>query len=261
MKDQEPKRYPRRWILKRAIETGLVLTSAEVILDKNRKDEDRTRNYHESNGALWENRIQTDDEYAVYKPAITEQLENPLEVKYFSGSIVGAAYDITGSISDKTLLELSAGGVVGNFLFSYLLKNEGLSVNGKFGIGAFLAARVVDVISTLENAKHMENPKFKEYGLDNYFYEQNRMLPASPSQVDVIAGNIKDLPLVVPLAYAAPFAGRTYMGLVPGITINNLKIAQTIGMGINIGDSVKNMISEGKNQDDIFRYLNAFSKV
>lgn len=125
----------------------------------------------------------------------------------------------------------------------------------------YIAGRVADRYSTYRASKLFEDPRFRDYGLDNEWHESNSSLPLHPSRKDL--SNKKTLLTEIALGVGtaiAPFAG--YALGVGGIIVseNNRAVFNQIKKGLEIGDQVEKMISEGSTDEDIRRYLSSLIK-
>lgn len=183
-----------------------------------------------------------------------------LKVKYFAGEVVEAAHRVTAINRSAVISGLIGGYFVGDGLGSFILRNYSDNINRKIGAGSGVAGKIIDYISTYIAAKHIEDSRFKEYGLDTYFYEQNFLHSPHPSAKELLTRGTLFAALMAYASWNFPFIGRGYLGMTPAIALNNGNIAQKIVYSFEFGNQVEALISRGKNEQQIRSYLKGIGK-
>ena len=183
-----------------------------------------------------------------------------MKTKDFSEEIIMATNSAKGkNIKKKHAQIISAI----SFGVSYLATRDfqGNPLYHLSGPIAYIAGKLADYYSTYQTAKLFEDPRFSDYGLDNGWYESNSSLPLHPSQKDLSDKRVLPAEIVLGIGTAiVPFAGY---GLGVGGLIayeNNKAVVNQIKKGLEIGDHVERMISEGSADEDIRKYLSSLTK-
>ncbi len=178
-----------------------------------------------------------------------------LKVKYFAEEIVEAANRVTAINSSAVISGLIGGYFFGDALGGFILHNYSDLANRKIGAGTGVSGKIIDYLSTHIAVKQTEEPRFKEYGLDTYFYEMNFLHSPHPSTKELITRGTVITALMAYVSWVFPFIGRGYLGMTPAIAVNNVNIGKQILSSLELGDKVKAMISQGKDEQDITFYL------
>ncbi len=243
----------------RTLETGILGT---VMLHggKDRTKSQRQANEEEAAAALNPTiNIEVGEDENGRDVLIEPRIENekkPLEVRYFAGEIAYTAFEITDAESEASLIKnMAVGALANNVGIAYLLKNSSYLLNMGAGAVTAATARTVDIISTAVYAKHTSDTRFTEYGINNYTFETSEQLSVHPSSNEVLSKGLRGLPVVGLIGFFVPFVGRGYAGASPFIAMHNLRAAHAIGKSFEIGDKVKSLISEGKDQNYIRDFL------
>ncbi len=199
----------------------------------------------------------TEEEREKRKLEAEYALENGLnlEVKYFAEPIVHASDRIAPTRNVENLLGTIAGWYAGDALGSYILRKYPRKTDGVVGTVGIMTGKAVDFISTYVAAKTLDDPRFKEYGLDVFYAEQNPFFSSNPSQKEVIVKSSVLYMLSAFAGYHQPWIGRGYVGASPFIARNNLAVAQQITTNLELGDGVKNIILNGGNRETIENFL------
>lgn len=124
---------------------------------------------------------------------------------------------------------------------------------------AFVVNRVVDIGISMKVAKEMEDPRFKEYGLDKVYYEMSPLLKKSPRVKDYLKSELLLLNVALG-ALAFTFAPNLGYGLgagTPQTYLNNRNIRKQIILSKNMGDAVKSRIREGDSRPNILSFLSS----
>lgn len=196
--------------------------------------------------------------------AVKEAEENlakgRLKVKYFAEDIVKAANMVTAINNNALISGLIGGYFLGDGIGSFMLRNYSKNSNRKIGAASGVAGKIIDYISTYIAVKQVEDPRFKEYGLDTYFYEQNFFHSPHPSAKELVTRGTLFAALMAYVSWNFPFIGRGYLGMTPAIALNNGNVAKKIFYSFEFGNRVEAMISQGKNEQQIKSYLKWIGK-
>ncbi len=231
------RRAALKWIGGRLVETGALVGMNAVMLGNS------------SSSPMYEERPVAD------KVASLPKIEN-LQVRHFSGEIIMTAYDILSEKDNPTVLKAVLGSFFGNFAIAYLLRNNLEKTNKLVGSGSFIVGKAIDIASTITFARYHSDPRFFEYGLDQYFSEANPWVGKHPDVADLIRFSVLTMPATAFAGYKFPFIGRSYLGASAFIAEHNTRGAYFVGLSIDMGDQVKRFISEGRDGEFIINYLN-----
>lgn len=186
----------------------------------------------------------------------TIESQKSLEVRYFAREILDAGREIVGSLPHTTFLAKSTiGCFFGNVGIGLISLGQKELFSKKVGILTVNGARVVDVLSTFAFTQYMADPRFKEYGFDNFMKEQSPIMSETPTPDEIFWKNIPMQLLITGLSGFRPLLGRLYLGFVPAISENNTLGANTIKKCLDLGDDVKKLIASGVSPDKIRFFL------
>ena len=123
-------------------------------------------------------------------------------------------------------------------------------------IGCMTVNRLCDDYSTLDFITLMEDPRFIEYGFNQYFAETNKRLGYRPGRYDLISKRtlFEDLGMIC-ISVLVPPVGIAFGFSAPVIYANNTSISNTIAIGYRIGDQVKEKIKESWADQQIKEYI------
>ena len=200
------------------------------------------------------------DTYQILKESeerLREEGYVPSEVKDFALDIVFSSRKIVSAFSDPLNLRAIAGYYSGNTIINYL-EGEEISDVVDRGIGAVAlpVANAIDLESTINFAAPMQDPRFKEYGLDKYLGEQSILYGEHPDPEDIRRTRSQLQPFLIAFGFAIPALGRGYLGGSPFIALDNADYRRIIEKSIELGDGVKMVLGNGGNPQDVNDYLN-----
>lgn len=128
------------------------------------------------------------------------------------------------------------------------------------GLG-FLVNRIIDLSTSVQVAREMEDPRFREYGFDNIYFEHNSFVNRNPSVKDFI--NLRNVTLnliaLISCLYWPNF-GYGLTAITPQTFLNNRNIRKQIRLSKNISDKLKEMLQEGKSDEDVRLFLSELTK-
>lgn len=189
------------------------------------------------------------------------EVDRSLKTKYFARDIYVTSKLITDNTGNNDIVLAITGALASNVAISYLLRNHPGLVNKSVGSLTAFSARTVDIMSTLAFAKYFNDPRFREYGLDNYFFEANPTIGKHPSERKVaLIGGITAL-VAGYAGWKLPWAGRNFIGSVPFLAHSNYRGAHAIKSSLEIGDQVEELIQLGKDRDYIVNFLQSMRPV
>ncbi len=119
-----------------------------------------------------------------------------------------------------------------------------------------LTGRALDEYSTIVFSRTMQDPRFKEYGLDKFFGEQNAILPIHPKKSDILnLENLSREALVVGLGTVCIPLGMAIGTLGLDAFFHNLRGNYLMHVAMDIGDQVKHRLAHGHTEGQIMEYL------
>lgn len=180
-----------------------------------------------------------------------------MHVKDFSEQISTAAAENSEGreINEKIVI---ASALITSFVSNGLTAN--LYLNPIFhasGALIYTINRIADKYSTYQTCKLTEDSRFKNYGLEKYFYESNKILGRNPSRREYLHNKKKALIEVaggIAAAILPPF-GYGISSVTPFVYENNWAIKNQIAKSMEIGDDVGKMIDGGLTWQDVNYYL------
>ncbi len=238
LKPSDAKR--RRDMLQWAIQGGVMTLTLEVVQ------------------AIGTPRVQMEyKSQATQEQEATTAIENggKLEPWYFAKDMRDASVRIVNFNSTLNTAEMLAGAFTGTAIGGYLLNYHPAIVNRFIGVASMATGRTLDIISTAMAAIEIADPRFTEYRLGPYFFEQSPTLSAHPSVIDLLTQNSLISIILLGSGFAAPTLGRFYLGISPALFENNHEVAKVVGIALQLGDEVKKMIQAGKKPDEIKDFL------
>ena len=118
---------------------------------------------------------------------------------------------------------------------------------------------IVDALSTLPAVEKIQDQRFREYGFDEFFYEGNALVKPHPTVEDITRNTCFTAPLLGGLTYVYPPAVGFYIPSLLPLAGNNLRNKDIMTKGYVLGDKVKEMIEQGKSEEDINRFLDSYA--
>ncbi len=182
-----------------------------------------------------------------------------IDVATFANDIAEASSRLHDDTDQTTLANIGmaiGAWFSGDAMGGYLLRNASARTNRLLGAEGLIWGKLIDLYSTYVFAIHMEDPRFKEYGLDYCYKEANFIMPQNPTRADVIKYGIGFVAASAISGWAIPSIGRGYVTASPFIAKNNFLIAAEIKTSMDIGDQIKKGLESGLSADDINKYLN-----
>jgi hypothetical protein len=147
---------------------------------------------------------------------------------------------------------------LGDALGGYLLRGYSKLANRNIGLSSAVIGRVVDIASTFATLRAIKDPRFKEYGLDDFIFELNTQTSPHPSPYQVIEDTALQSGAICAASWIFPFLGRGYLTVSPLIAANNVTVASLIYHALDIGDKVKKLVKDGKNDKEIKEFLRQY---
>jgi hypothetical protein len=123
-------------------------------------------------------------------------------------------------------------------------------------MAATFFGRLSDNYSTTRVISVSQDPRFREYGFNKYFFEGNLVLEIHPDAKYMLRPRnmITEL-LTLGLSYISPIAGaRVATGSFFAYS-NNRRIEEILNACYQIGDRVKEKIQSGYSHEQIIRHL------
>ncbi|MBR9704114.1 hypothetical protein GOV12_01775 [Candidatus Pacearchaeota archaeon] len=116
--------------------------------------------------------------------------------------------------------------------------------------------RTVDIYSTREAGKRMQDPRFEEYGFNQFIMELSPRSKSNkppnfrePNQIAMDLG-------ILAISYFIPTIGFALGAMTPTIYLNNMGVARTLDISYAIGDKIKEMLANDATNNEISTYLN-----
>lgn len=192
---------------------------------------------------------------------------NPLKVKYFVNDIIATAHELSG-ISERKIVIASLATFYGGFcaqrIYSQFTNGKAGSWgmegnhtinNRKVAAATTVSASLWDSYTTVQFARVFGNPKFREYGLDSYYFEANDSLSEHPHPIEVIVSAVPYVLVAGALGFGLPAAGMGTTAALGYVGYNNLRGKETMLLAFSLGDQVEKRIAEGKTSGQIKEYL------
>jgi hypothetical protein len=188
-----------------------------------------------------------------------------MEVKDFSEKIYDAAKKNTGGRTFNNLTRYLVGaGVIATEVFALRNFKDSLLLNPFYhgsGAIAFATGSIADDHISDKTFELFNDPRFKEYGFERLWREENGTLPSHPTKKEASSRKQKTLKIIggIVSTVIPPF-GHTMLAMSALAYENNYTANKRIEMGFEIGDEVDKMIKIGKSEDDIKIYLESLIK-
>ena len=186
-----------------------------------------------------------------------------MEVKDFSQKIVTAAEkNSRGRYIEKEkylsgFTGLATGFVSGLTTFQFW----GLPIYHVSGLLSYLCGWIPDNLTTYRATKLFSDKRFREYGLENNYFEGHFLLPKHPSWKHLFFNKKVLLDIAVAISSTViPVLGYGYGIGVSWISESNWALGNELKKALEIGDDVKKMIEDGSTKDDVMAYLESLYK-
>lgn len=183
------------------------------------------------------------------------EAHDALQTKYFAEDIVNTAVRTAEVDETEDHFKVLLGFFTGTAVGGYILDQYPAKIKKLIGLASAGGARFIDELSTLVASVQLADPRVKEYGLDVYFFEESPLSPPTLTPGEALKESIIAFPLITAGGAILPQFGTGYAGMAPFIGKSNLEVASLIGQSLKLGDTIKEMIAEGKNADDVKAYL------
>lgn len=123
-------------------------------------------------------------------------------------------------------------------------------------LGSMLLNRILDKYSTWQVVKSMQDPRFKGYGFNKFFYEVNPNLSIHPTLTELFKPKmLVSESLGIAVSYFLPSFGYGFGFSAPALYLRNMRIANALEIGYSIGDKVKEKLSQGFGEQQTRDYL------
>ena len=184
-------------------------------------------------------------------------------VKKFAPGILYVASEITPQYLH--ILDENDAGLMGGMMGFGMTAMIAIKPDNDFAIPIYcatgatiLTGRALDLYSTQKFARTVQDSRCREYGFDQFYFEANRMLPAHPKPSDVLSlDQLKDEATKVTLNILAIPVGIQVGMWSAEAFFNNLKNDCLLRLGMQMGDEVKDRLTKGHSDNQIFGYLRA----
>lgn len=206
------------------------------------------------------------------KPQDTKPLVDPYPtspVKKYSSQIAKAADDMLpelygdffgkeGEIGYRTLKMMIGNGAGAVATIGATMKNDPELTELLFILSGISTAshRILDKASTIKFADTMRDPRFKEYGLDEFYVELNPRLPPHPTPQDLLSPSklYREAINVVSGAISPPVGFFALMDMWD-VPIHNLHVDFKMRLAMELGDKVKERLARNQSHAEITDFL------
>lgn len=190
------------------------------------------------------------------------EISGKMEVKDFSEKIkLSADKNAKGKRLNRIIIQASSltGGILSVLT---TIDYFGNPLYHASGLATYLTNRITDLYSSCRCSKLAEDKRFKEYGLGEFWGEENPSLSKHPSVHETLFNkNLVTLQIVGGVGSTLlPSLGHSFGFSAPFIYEQNWTISNRIEKAMEIGDEVKEMIEKGLGREEINSYLDSLAK-
>jgi hypothetical protein len=178
------------------------------------------------------------------------------EVAQYSGMVVDTARELIPSRIGRWVLPIRIGIIFGvkSLLDDVVgVQTQAVAYNISGAVAGGVEA-IADLGSTRSFVKEMQDPRFFEYGLDDYFQEGLPLLPRHNGG-KILFGAALLKSITTSFSYFFPPFGYGVLATSPMVYIHNTSSAKRIRMAKIIGDEVKDLVNVGKRDEEIRQHL------
>jgi hypothetical protein len=178
-----------------------------------------------------------------------------LQVTNFAPDIINTCNRLTGNPRVENVSGMITGSFLTTAVGEYLLRNYPSKTKRIIGGASGATGKTIDLISTLMCVHYVNDPKLKEYGLDEYFVETSPLSSKHPSSEKATLWGLAEAALIGSYGVMIPALGEATLGEEPFLAKSNYGFANQMQVSIKLGDAVKSLIEAGSSPQYITDFL------